>query len=102
MKQLLALITVLLVSTPAYCADREEARVRVREAAYQATQRHQVTERYRYYVPVSAFAQRRGDDPRVHTKYLSQPPTPPDPSGECEQCRASCEKRNTRIRALRL
>ena len=43
MKQLLALITVLLVSTPAYCADREEARVRVREAAYQAIQRHQVT-----------------------------------------------------------
>ena len=76
MKQLLALITVLLVSTPAYCADREEARVRVREAAYQAIQRHQVTERYRYYVPVSAFAQRRGDEPRVHTKYLSQPPPP--------------------------
>jgi len=72
MKQLLALITVLLVATPAYCADREEARVRVREAAYQAIQRHQVTERYRYYVPVSAFAQRRGDDPRMHTKHLSQ------------------------------
>ena len=72
MKQLLALITVLLVSTPAYCADREEARVRVREAAYQAIQRHQVTERYRYYVPTSAFAQRRGDEPRMHTKHLSQ------------------------------
>ena len=77
MKQLLALITVLLVTPPAYCADREEARVRVREAAYQAIQRHQVTERYRYYVPVSAFAQRRGDEPRVHTKYLSQPPLHP-------------------------
>ena len=51
-----------LVTAPAYCADREEARVRVREAAYQAIQRHQVTERYRYYVPVSAFAQRRGDE----------------------------------------
>ena len=48
MKRLLALITVLLVSTPVYCADREEARVRVREAAYQAIQRHQVIERYRY------------------------------------------------------
>jgi len=80
MKQLLALITVLLVATPAYCADREEARVRVREAAYQTIQRHQVTERYRYYVPVSAFAQRRGEEPRVHTKYLS----PPIQLGECE------------------
>ncbi len=82
MKPLLVLALFLIVPSAAYCAEREDARVRLREAAYQAIQRHQVTERYRYYVPVSAFAQRRGDEPRVHTKYLSRPPPPPDPFGE--------------------
>ena len=74
MKRLLALATFLVVSSPAYCADREEARVRLRDAAYQTIQRHQVTERYRYYVPVSAFAQRRSDEPRIHMKHRSIPP----------------------------
>jgi hypothetical protein len=35
--------------------------------------RHPVTERYRYYVPTSAFSQRRRDDPRAHAKWLPEP-----------------------------
>ncbi len=38
--------------------------------------RHRCTRCKRWPMAVSAFAQRHGDDPRVHTKYLSQPPPP--------------------------
>ena len=76
MKRLLALATFLIISSPAYCADREEARVRLRDAVYQTIQRHQVTERYLYYVPVSAFTQRRGDEPRIYTRHRPIPSAP--------------------------
>jgi hypothetical protein len=79
MKPILALIIILLGSASAHCADREEARVRLRDAAYQTVLRHHVTERYRYHVPVSAFAQRRGDEPRAHAKWQPRQDAAPDP-----------------------
>jgi hypothetical protein len=69
MKHFLALVMVLLGFASANCADREEARIRLRDAPYQTIERQQVTERYRYYVPVSAFAQRRSDEPRAYAKW---------------------------------
>ena len=58
---------------PAQAADREGPRQRDRDATYQSIARHPVTERYRYYVPTSAFSQRRSDEPRAHAKWRPQP-----------------------------
>jgi hypothetical protein len=73
--QMLRLIPLVLViaAVPVQAADREEPRQRERDAAYQLMVRHPVTERYRYYVPTSAFSQRRRDEPRAHAKWLPQP-----------------------------
>jgi hypothetical protein len=72
MFRLIALMA-LLVALPVQAADREEPRQRERDAAYQFIARHPVTERYRYYVPTSAFSQRRRDEPCAHAKWLPQP-----------------------------
>jgi hypothetical protein len=73
--QMLRLIPLMLVfaALPVQAADREGPRQRERDAAYQFIVRHPVTERYRYYVPTSAFSQRRRDEPRAHAKWLPQP-----------------------------
>lgn len=60
----------VFAALPVQAADREGPRQRERDAAYQFIARHQVTERYRYYVPTSAFSQRRIDEPRVHARWL--------------------------------
>ena len=72
---MLRFIPLMLVfaALPVHAADREGPRQRERDAAYQTIARHSVTERYRYYVPTSAFSQRRRDEPRAHAKWLPQP-----------------------------
>ena len=72
MRRVIALLVGLLVSMPAHSADRDGARIREREAAFQTIERHHVTERYRYHVPVSAFSQRRSDEPRPHATWRPQ------------------------------
>lgn len=80
MRRLLALTVWLFASTPAYCVDRDGPRARERDAAFQTIQRHHVIERYRYYVPISAFSQRRSDEPRANSKWRPQQNAPaPDP-----------------------
>jgi hypothetical protein len=73
--QMLGLMALVLAfaALPVQAADREGPRHRERDAAYQFIARHPVTERYRYYVPTSAFSQRRRDEPRAHAKWLPQP-----------------------------
>jgi hypothetical protein len=66
-------LVVVFAIMPAQAADRDGSRQREREAAYETIERNPVTERYRYYVPTSAFAQRRSDEPRVHAKWRPQP-----------------------------
>ena len=63
----------VFAALPVQAADREGPRQRERDAAYQFIARYPVTERYRYYVPTSAFSQRRIDEPRVHAKWRPQP-----------------------------
>ena len=72
---MLRLLSLMLVITavPVQAADREGPRQRERDAAYHFIVRHQVIERYRYYVPTSAFSQRRRDEPRAHAKWLPEP-----------------------------
>ena len=72
MFRLIALI-VVVAALPVQAADREGPRQGERDVAYQAMARHPVTERYRYYVPTSAFSQRRRDEPRAHAKWLPEP-----------------------------
>lgn len=72
MLRLIELVAVV-AAMPVQAADREGPRQRERDAAYQAMARHPVTERYRYYVPTSAFSQRRRDEPRAHAKWLPEP-----------------------------
>lgn len=80
MRRVIALSILLFAFSPAYCADREGPRDRERDAAWQTLQRQHVIERYRYRVPVSAFAQRRSDDPRAHARWLPyRQPTAPEP-----------------------
>ena len=80
MRCIIALLVGLLISMPALSADRGGARIREREAALQMVERHHVTERYRYHVPVSAFSQRRSDEPRPHSRWRPQNGAPiPDP-----------------------
>ena len=69
MRRLVALTVAMSFTSPAYCVDRNGPRSRELDAAWQTVQRQQVIERYRYYVPVSAFSQRRGDDPRAHYRW---------------------------------
>lgn len=54
---------------PVQAADREGPRQRERDAAYPFIAGHPVTERYRYYVPTSAFSKRRIDEPRVQAMW---------------------------------
>src|SRR5688500_3998867 len=74
-EQMLRLIPCLAVfaALPVQAADRERALYRDRDAAYQLIAGYPVTERYRYYVPTSAFSQRRSDETRVHAKWRRQP-----------------------------
>jgi hypothetical protein len=66
-------LMLVITALPVQAADREGPRQRERDAAYQLMARHPVTERYRYYVPTSAFSQRRRDEPRAHAKWVPQP-----------------------------
>ena len=75
MQRVIAILAVVS-AVPAQAADRDTSRHREREAPYQTIERHPVTERYRYYVPSSVFAQRRSDEPRAHAKWRPQPNTP--------------------------
>jgi hypothetical protein len=75
MRRVIALVAVF-AAMPTQAADRDGSRQREREAAYQTIERFPVTERYRYYVPTSAFTQRRSDEPRAHAKWRPQPNTP--------------------------
>ena len=63
----------LFAALPVQAADREAPRQRERDAAYLSMARHPVIDRYRYYVPISAFTQRRRDEHRAHAKWLPQP-----------------------------
>jgi poly(3-hydroxybutyrate) depolymerase len=78
MRRVIALMAVFL-AMPAQAADRTGARERERGAAYQTIERQPVTERYRYYVPTSVFAQGRRDEARAHAKWRPQPNTPNTP-----------------------
>ena len=66
-------LMLALAALPVQAADREGPRPRERDAAYEFVVRHPVTERYRFYVPTSAFSQRRRDESRAHAKWLPQP-----------------------------
>lgn len=63
----------IFAALPVQAADREGPRHRERDAAYQFIALHPVTERYRYFVPTSAFSQRRIDEQRAHAKWRPQP-----------------------------
>ena len=78
MRRVIALLAVF-AALPTQAAERDRPRERERNAAYQTIERHPVTERYRYYVPTSVFAQHRRDEPRAHAKWHPQPSIPSTP-----------------------
>lgn len=76
MRRLLVAMILLGAAGSAHGADRDGQPLRERDAAWQMVERQFVAERYRYYVPVSAFTEQRGSEPRAAAKWRPAPSVP--------------------------